>query len=80
MPASKNEPSKRQEEIEPGTFLPLDGREKGLPHHYFRPEEIPILFNGFSVMDLHIDPVNHFSLIGRKCSRSAPENLPNGLR
>jgi cyclopropane fatty-acyl-phospholipid synthase-like methyltransferase len=66
MPVSKNEPSTKQEEIEPGTFLPLDGREKGLPHHYFKIEEIPHLFNGFSIMDLHIDTTNHFSMTARK--------------
>jgi len=68
MPVSKNEPSTKQKEIEPGTFLPLDGREKGLPHHYFRIEEIPILFSGFTVIDLHVDTTNHFSLLARKSS------------
>jgi cyclopropane fatty-acyl-phospholipid synthase-like methyltransferase len=66
IPVSKNEPSTKQEEIEPGTFLPLDGREKGLPHHYFKMEEIPHLFSGFSVMDLHVDTTNHYSLMARK--------------
>jgi ubiquinone/menaquinone biosynthesis C-methylase UbiE len=66
MPVSKNEPSKRQKEIEPGTFVPLDGREKGLPHHYFKLEEIPTLFVGFSIIELHVDVTNHFSLIARK--------------
>lgn len=66
MPVSKNEPSKRQKEIEPGTFVPLDGREKGLPHHYFRLEEIHKLFAGFSIIKLHVDVTNHFSLIARK--------------
>lgn len=66
IPVSKNEPSKNQEEIEPGTFLPLDGREKGLPHHYFKEEEIPFLFSGFSIINLHIDQTNHFSLLAEK--------------
>ncbi len=68
MPVSKNEPSTRQKKIEPGTFIPLNGREKGLPHHYFKAEEILKLFAEFSVIDLHIDTVNHFSLIARKQS------------
>lgn len=70
MPVSKNEPSTSQKEMEPGTFVPLDGPEKGLPHHYFKEEEIPQLFAAFSIMDLHVDPLNHFSLTARKSSES----------
>jgi SAM-dependent methyltransferase len=66
VPASKNELSTRQEEIEPGTFIPLDGREKGLPHHYFKKECIPLLFPKFSVIDLHIDSFNHYSFLAQK--------------
>lgn len=69
MPVSKNEPSTKQKEIDPGTFLPLNGREKGLPHHYFKMEEIPALFSGFSIIDLHTDSTNHFSLLAREVSK-----------
>ena len=69
MAVSKTEPSTRQEEIEPGTFIPLDGNEKGLPHHYFKMEEIPDLFTGYQVIDLHIDDANHCSLVARKYSK-----------
>ncbi|MFA6587599.1 MAG: class I SAM-dependent methyltransferase [Patescibacteria group bacterium] len=69
MPVSKNEPSKTQEEIEPGTFVPLDGREKGLPHHYFKEDEIPRLFYEFAIIDLHIDPFNHYSFLGQRRPR-----------
>ena len=69
VPVSKNEPSKRQVEIEPGTFLPLDGQEKDLPHHYFKIDEIPSLFPSFLIIDLHVDTTNHFSLLARKASR-----------
>lgn len=69
MPVSKNEPSTKQKEIEPGTFLPLNGREKGLPHHYFKMEEIPLLFSSFKIIDLNVDSTNHFSLLARKVSR-----------
>jgi cyclopropane fatty-acyl-phospholipid synthase-like methyltransferase len=68
VPVSKNEPSNTQREIEPQTFIPLDGIEKGLPHHYFKMEEIPPLFAKFSVIDIHIDEVNHFSCLARKLS------------
>lgn len=66
MPVSKNEPSMKQIEIEQGTFLPLNGREKGLPHHYFTTEEIHALFSNFSILDLHVDSVNHFSLLAKE--------------
>ncbi len=66
VPASKNEPSKRQEEIEPGTFVPADGPEAGLPHHYFRQDELAPLFSKFTILDLHLDPVNHYSITALK--------------
>jgi cyclopropane fatty-acyl-phospholipid synthase-like methyltransferase len=69
MPASKKEPSKKQTEIEPGTFIPLDGIERGLPHHYFKAEEIPSLFQEFQIVNLHVDPNNYFSLIAEKVSK-----------
>ncbi len=66
VPVSKNEPSTTQKEIESGTFIPLDGCEKGLPHHYFTKEEIKLILTKFSVIDLHVDPVNHYSVLARK--------------
>ncbi len=66
IPVSKNEPSTKQKEIEPGTFIPLNGPEKGLEHHYFKEKEIPLLFSKFSVIDLHIDQTKHFSFLARK--------------
>jgi SAM-dependent methyltransferase len=75
VPVSKNEPSKRQREIEPRTFIPLDGREKGVPHHYFKTEEILSLFHRFKLIDLHVDTVNHYSLVVQK-SRCDSKLLP----
>jgi ubiquinone/menaquinone biosynthesis C-methylase UbiE len=66
VPVSKNEPSQHQEEIEPGTFVPLDGPEKRLPHRYFREAEIPPLFGSFEVLKLGIDDANHYSLMAQK--------------
>jgi SAM-dependent methyltransferase len=40
------------EEIEPQTYLPLEGREKGLPHHIFKLDEIQKLFSGFEKLAL----------------------------
>ena len=42
------------EEIEPGTFIPLSGSEKGLPHHIFTSEELPGLFASFETLDVSV--------------------------
>lgn len=36
-------------EIEPGTFIPLDGTEKGLPHHFFTEDELLLEFGNFHI-------------------------------
>ena len=56
----------RFEEVEPGTCIPLDGQEAGLPHHYFTPEELRREFAAFDRLDLQIDTVNHYCLTGVK--------------
>ncbi len=58
VPRSRNQAS-RFEEIEPGTLVPLDGPEKGLPHHFFTAEELARLFSRFSQLDLHVDCADH---------------------
>lgn len=40
------------EEIEPGTFIPLEGTEKGLPHHIFTEEELRREFSAFHVQQM----------------------------
>jgi SAM-dependent methyltransferase len=52
------------QEIEPGTFIPLDGLEKGLPHHYFTPEELRELFKDFEITNIHLDSGEHYCLLG----------------
>lgn len=42
------------DEIEPNTFVPTDGMEKGLPHHLFTPDEFQAIFPGFQVMELEV--------------------------
>jgi SAM-dependent methyltransferase len=54
------------EQMEPHTFLPLDGPEQGLLHHYFTPEELEKVFVGFEIADIHIDSVHHHCLLGFK--------------
>lgn len=56
----------RFEEIEPGTLVPLDGREAGLPHHFFTPAELRELFGRFDVADVHQDRTKHHCLLAQK--------------
>jgi cyclopropane fatty-acyl-phospholipid synthase-like methyltransferase len=54
------------EELEPNTFLPLDGPEMGLPHHFFTPEELRQVFGAFTISDIYIDQRNHYCLLASK--------------
>jgi tellurite methyltransferase len=65
VPAVQNQASMFQE-IEPGTFIPLDGPEQGLPHHYFTVAELRELLGAFDVDDVHVDEHRHFCLSGFK--------------
>ena len=56
----------RFEEVEPGTCIPLDGQEAGLPHHYFTPEELRREFAAFEIVNFYVDMVNHYCLTGVK--------------
>jgi SAM-dependent methyltransferase len=58
--------AKTWEQIEPNTFMPLDGREKGLLHHFFVPEELRELFSGFDITDTHLDKGQHYCLTAVK--------------
>ena len=65
VPKEKTQ-AKKFAEIEPSTFVPLDGPEKGLPHYYFTPETLEEFFAGFSVTDIHLDSTGHYCLSGFK--------------
>ncbi len=58
--------AKTWEQIEPNTFMPLDGREKGLLHHIYTPEELSELFSGFDITDTHPDKGKHYCLTAFK--------------
>ena len=53
VPVGKH-PNQEYIEIEPGTFVPTSGSEKGLPHHIFAPDEVPALFPDFTVLELSV--------------------------
>jgi len=52
--------------VERGTYIPLDGREKGLPHHFFTKEEILKLFSSFEIEEIFVDQIEHYAFRGIK--------------
>jgi hypothetical protein len=56
VPARKaiEEDAPAHNEIEPNTFVPTNGSEKGLPHHLFTPDEFRTIFPRFEVLDLQV--------------------------
>jgi hypothetical protein len=44
----------------------LDGPERGLPHHYFTPEELGKVFEGYDIEDIHLDERDHYCLMAFK--------------
>ncbi len=67
VPCLKNQAGAFRE-IEPNTFVPLDGPEKGLPHHFFSPPELSLVFPRFEQLDIHVDDGNHLCLTAAKRS------------
>ncbi len=61
VPKDRNQGS-RFSRIEEGTFVPLDGPEMGLLHHYFTQQELKQFFGNFSITDLHVDASRHYCL------------------
>lgn len=54
------------QEIEPNTYLPLDGREAGLPHYFFTPEQLHQSFRQFTIEAIGVDAVEHTYLLARR--------------
>ena len=53
----------RSDEPEPGTFIPLEGEEVGVPHHHFRLDEMLELFPDFDTRSLE-ERNGHYCLTG----------------
>ncbi len=51
VPFTMSEENHLAEEIEPGTYVPLQGSEKGLPHHIFGFDDLPELFMPCQVLE-----------------------------
>ncbi len=56
----------RLEQIEPGTYIPRNGPEAGIPHHYFTLEEVDSVFSGFEILDIFTDETKHRCVLGIK--------------
>jgi SAM-dependent methyltransferase len=57
-------------EIEPNTFIPTSGSEKGLPHHLFAPDELRGIFPQFETLDLRVIDDQIMALTALKKSRT----------
>jgi SAM-dependent methyltransferase len=66
VPVPKGHGSKFGQEIEPGTWVPSHGIEKGLPHHLFTNDELRELFQRFTIMNLRVFKTSHYSLLAQK--------------
>jgi SAM-dependent methyltransferase len=53
-------------EIEPGTIILTEGREKGVPHHFFTTSELLEMFSCFTLVDFHWDSRSRACLLLRK--------------
>ncbi len=54
-------------QVEPGTFIPQDGQEKGLPHHLFTEDEIHHEFAAFKIRNVEVLSENYgFALLLEK--------------
>jgi len=65
VPMYRNQ-AKQFRQIEENTFLPLDGREKGIPHYYFDKERIRRFLSAFKILDIHVDSKSHYCFLGEK--------------
>ncbi|MBY9008921.1 MAG: class I SAM-dependent methyltransferase [Candidatus Lokiarchaeota archaeon] len=52
--------------VETGTYIPLTGQEKGLPHHFFTIPELKRVFRSFKLNEIYIDKTNHRAILGQK--------------
>lgn len=59
----------KMEKIEDGTYILKNGKEKGLPHHFFIVEEINDIFSSFKLTEIYMDGKNHRAVLGFKKQR-----------
>ncbi len=66
VPVPKGHDATDGREIEPGTWVPTSGIEKGLPHHLFTEDELQKLFQHFTILELQKFMLSHFSVLVEK--------------
>ena len=57
---------KDHERLAEGTFSPLSGPEKGLPHSFFTKEEVHELFSKFRDLEIQLDEIGRWIVWGSK--------------
>lgn len=57
---------KNHVEIEPMTWAPIDGPEKGLPHSFYDKAEIESLFSRFHNVEITLDDIGRWIIVGEK--------------
>ena len=57
--------------VEPGTLIAREGPEKGVPHHFFRKDELLEIFSSYVVRELHSNSEHYggYCLIAQKGRR-----------
>ena len=66
VPVPKGHGSKHGKEIEPGTWVPTHGIEKGLPHHLFTEEGLRQLFQHFKILEFQEFTLSHYSVLVKR--------------
>ena len=67
VPTSKMLLNKKYKKIAPGTYIHLDGKEKGLVHYYFNRKKIYEEFRKyFKIRNIHIDSNKQSCILGEK--------------
>jgi len=71
---------KNHKEVARGTFVPLSGPEKGLPHSFYTKEEIKKLFSKFTNLKLKINNQGNWIILATKPHLRGVERLKSILK
>jgi len=71
VPALRSKPENPEEDwqlrqVENGTYIPMQGPERGIPHHYFTENELCEVFGSFEILEISTDSTDHRCLLGSK--------------
>jgi len=58
---------KEDREVGPGTYTPMTGPEKGLPHSFYSQEEVKEVFSDFKNLKINLDKKGRWLIEGEKC-------------